>query len=111
MKTTKLYKRKLGILKVSTQGLGCMGMSEFYGAADQKESLATLNRAFELGVDFFDTADMHGFGANEELLLCSSNRGKYIMGPLHAEDFREFVSCNDLIFIDSRLCGNCDTNA
>lgn len=68
MKTTKLSKRKLGTLEVSAQGLGCMGMSEFYGAADQKESLATLNRAFELGVDFFDTADMYGFGANEELL-------------------------------------------
>ena len=68
MKTIKLSKRKLGTLEVSAQGLGCMGMSEFYGAADQKESLATLNRAFELGVDFFDTADMYGFGANEELL-------------------------------------------
>ncbi|MGD9108473.1 MAG: aldo/keto reductase [Gammaproteobacteria bacterium] len=68
MKTTKLSKRKLGTLEVSAQGLGCMGMSEFYGATDQKESLATLNRAFELGVDFFDTADMYGFGENEELL-------------------------------------------
>lgn len=68
MKTTKLSIRKLGTLEVSAQGLGCMGMSEFYGAVDQKESLATLNCAFELGVDFFDTADMYGFGANEELL-------------------------------------------
>lgn len=68
METTKLSKRQLGTLGVSVQGLGCMGMSEFYGAADQKESLATLNRAFELGVNFFDTADMYGFGANEELL-------------------------------------------
>lgn len=68
MKPTKLSKRKLGALEVSAQGLGCMGMSEFYGATDQKESLATLNRAFELGIDFFDTADMYGFGENEELL-------------------------------------------
>lgn len=68
MKNIKLSKRKLGTLEISAQGLGCMGMSEFYGATDQKESLATLNRAFELGVNFFDTADMYGFGANEELL-------------------------------------------
>lgn len=68
MESTKLSKRRLGNLEVSAQGLGCMGMSEFYGATDQQESLATLQRAFELGVNFFDTADMYGFGANEELL-------------------------------------------
>jgi aryl-alcohol dehydrogenase-like predicted oxidoreductase len=68
IKSMKLSKRKLGTLEVSAQGLGCMGMSEFYGATDQKESLATLNRAFELGIDFFDTADMYGFGENEGLL-------------------------------------------
>lgn len=60
--------RQLGKLRVSMQGLGCMGMSEFYGEADQKESFATLERAFEKGVNFFDTADAYGFGANEKLL-------------------------------------------
>ena len=45
-------------LTVSAQGLGCMGMSEFYGATDETESVATLNRALELGITFFDTADM-----------------------------------------------------
>jgi aryl-alcohol dehydrogenase-like predicted oxidoreductase len=53
---------------VSALGLGCMGMSEFYGPADEKESLATLERALELGIDFLDTADAYGRGANEELL-------------------------------------------
>jgi len=55
-------------LRVSTLGLGCMSMSEFYGPSDQAESLATLERAFELGIDFLDTADMYGVGRNEELV-------------------------------------------
>ena len=53
---------------VSAIGLGCMGMSEFYGASDDAESTATIHRALELGVDFLDTADMYGRGANEELV-------------------------------------------
>ena len=53
---------------VSALGLGCMGMSEFYGPGDEAESLATLDRALELGVTFLDTADMYGPYTNEELL-------------------------------------------
>ncbi len=55
-------------LAVSALGLGCMGMSEFYGPSDEAESLATLEHAIEIGVTFWDTADMYGRGHNEELL-------------------------------------------
>ncbi len=53
---------------IGVQGLGCMGMSEFYGETDEAESRATLERALELGVTMYDTADMYGVGANEEFL-------------------------------------------
>jgi aryl-alcohol dehydrogenase-like predicted oxidoreductase len=62
--------RRLGSqgLEVSMQGLGCMGMSEFYGETDDAESIATLQRALELGVNFLDTADMYGPFTNERLV-------------------------------------------
>jgi len=65
-----MKKRKLGTegLVVSEQGLGCMGMSEFYGATDEAESIATLHRALDLGIDFLDTSDMYGPYKNEELI-------------------------------------------
>ena len=65
-----MEQRKLGRqgLTVSAQGLGCMGMSEFYGDADEAESIATIHRALELGITFLDTADMYGRGHNEELV-------------------------------------------
>src|ERR1041384_1782651 len=61
-------------LMVSRVGLGCMGMADFYGPRDDRESLETLGRALELGIDFFDTADIYGPFTNEVLL------GKFIRG-------------------------------
>src|SRR5580693_3077076 len=60
--------RRLGELEVGAQGLGCMGMSEFYGAGDDTESIATIHRALDLGVTLLDTADMYGPFTNEELV-------------------------------------------
>ncbi|MFO7688652.1 MAG: aldo/keto reductase [Desulfobacterales bacterium] len=67
-----LKKRKLGGqgLTVSELGLGCMGMSQSYGVADDRESIATIHRAIDFGVTFFDTAEAYGPYTNEELLGC-----------------------------------------
>lgn len=66
-----MKKRTLGKkapLEVSEIGLGCMGMSEFYGQGDDTESVSVIHRALDLGINFFDTADIYGLGRNEQLL-------------------------------------------
>jgi aryl-alcohol dehydrogenase-like predicted oxidoreductase len=69
-----MQERQLRDLTVSAIGLGCMGMSEFYGPSDEQESIATIQRALDIGVTFLDTSDLYGSGHNEQLV------GKAIAG-------------------------------
>ncbi len=68
-------------LAVSRMGLGCMGMSEFYGPADEKESIRTIHRSLDMGMTFLDTADIYGVGRNEELVgkAIRDRRGKVVL--------------------------------
>ena len=81
-----MKKRKLGSLEVSTLGLGCMGMSAFYGSADEGEATATIRRALELGIDFLDTAQMYGPMTNEELVgrAIKGRRDEYVIATKFA---------------------------
>src|SRR6267378_2948902 len=87
MKTRRLGQN----LEVSALGLGCMGMSEFYGRADEGEAIATIHRAIELGVDFLDTADMYGPFTNERLVgrAIADRRDKVVLATKFGNERRE----------------------
>ena len=100
-------------LRVSAIGLGCMGMSEFYGATDEAEAIATIHRALDLGVDFLDTADVYGPHTNEELIgrAIRSRRDDVVIatkfGGLRgraAADGRRF--CGDPAYVHSSCDGS-----
>jgi aryl-alcohol dehydrogenase-like predicted oxidoreductase len=76
-----MKRRNLGDLEVSEIGLGCMGMSAFYGETDEEESTATIHRALELGIDFLDTAQIYGPLTNEELVgeAVKGKREQYVI--------------------------------
>ncbi len=81
--------RKLGSLEVSAIGLGCMGMSAFYGTTDEGESLATIDRALELGCNFLDTAEVYGPFTNEELVgkAIAGRRDRFVVATKFAYRF------------------------
>src|SRR5246127_2243211 len=78
--------RMLGTLEVSALGLGCMGMSAFYGSTDEGEAIATIQRALELGITFLDTAQLYGPLTNEELVgrAIKGHRDEYVIATKFA---------------------------
>jgi aryl-alcohol dehydrogenase-like predicted oxidoreductase len=93
---SRMETRTLRDLTVSALGLGCMGMSEFYGETDENESIRTIHRALELGVTHLDTADMYGRGANEELVgrAIAGRRDEVVLATKFAnrrEDGRRWI--------------------
>jgi aryl-alcohol dehydrogenase-like predicted oxidoreductase len=89
-----MNQRKLGELEVSEIGLGCMGMSAFYGETDVEESEATIKRALELGIDFMDTAQIYGPLTNEELVgrAIKGNREQYVIASKFQRNLDDTVA-------------------
>ncbi len=88
-----MERRRLGSqgLEVSAEGLGCMGMSEFYGPTDEAEAIATIHRALDLGVDFLDTADIYGPFTNERLVgrALAGRRNEVVLATKFGNERRE----------------------
>ena len=90
--------RKLGSLEVSALGLGCMGMSAFYGSTDEAEAIATIQRALELGISFLDTAQLYGPMTNEELVgrAIEGRRDQYVIATKFARRIEPSTKPGDL---------------
>jgi aryl-alcohol dehydrogenase-like predicted oxidoreductase len=90
--------RRLGSLEVSALGLGCMGMSAFYGSTDEGEAIATIERARELGIDFLDTAQLYGPMTNEELIgrAIDGHRDEYVLATKFARRLEPTTKPGDL---------------
>ncbi len=93
-----MKRRKLGSLEVSALGLGCMGMSAFYGSTDETEAIATIQRARELGIDFLDTAQLYGPMTNEALIgrAIQGHRDEYVIATKFARRIESTSRPGDL---------------
>jgi aryl-alcohol dehydrogenase-like predicted oxidoreductase len=91
-------RRRLGQLEVSALGLGCMGMSAFYGSTDEDEAVATIRRALELGVNFLDTAQLYGPMTNEELVgrAIAGHRDEYVIATKFARRIEPWTVAGDV---------------
>src|SRR3954452_6606427 len=93
-----MKQRKLADLEVSAIGLGCMGMSAFYGSTDEDEAIATIRGALELGVNFIDTAQLYGPLTNEQLVgrAIEGHRDEYVIATKFARRIEPTAEAGDM---------------